>query len=148
MKKIRWNLREQVMALPQNEKCFPPISCFLMNIIIWNSRGALEPNFQPHVRELVQNHNPAIMVIMETCLGGNRAKEITYRLPFDSAIHTDTIGRVGGLWLLWNSDRVEVNHLASTEQEIHAIVKVCSSDFSWWFTAVYASPRLVERSIL
>nr|XP_023928564.1 uncharacterized protein LOC112039890 [Quercus suber] len=67
---------------------------------------------------------------METRLGGDRAKEITDRLPFDSAIHTDTIGRAGGLWLLCNSDRVEVNHLASTEQEIHAIIKVIAGDFN------------------
>ena len=95
-----------------------------MNIIIWNSRGALKPNFQSHVRELSQAHSPSIMVIIETHLGGPRAKEITDRLPFDGAIHTETIGYVGGLWLLWNSDRVEITPLGNTEQEIHAVVKV------------------------
>ena len=44
------------------------------------------------------------MVIMETKLGGVRAKEIIDRLPFDRVIHTETIGYTGGLWLLWNSD--------------------------------------------
>ena len=61
---------------------------------------------------------------METHIGGVRAREITDRLPFENAIHTDTIGLVGGLWMLWNSERVDVTHLANTEQEIHAIVKV------------------------
>ena len=28
------------------------------------------------------------------------------RLPFDGAIHTNKIGFAGGLWLLWNSDKV------------------------------------------
>lgn len=79
-----------------------------MNIIIWNCRGALKSNFQSHVRELVQNHDPAILVIMETKVGGDRAREITDRLSFDGAIHTNTIGYTGGLWLLWNSDRVEI----------------------------------------
>ena len=90
-----------------------------MKIIIWNSRGALKPNFQSHICDLVQNHDPAIMVIMETKLGGAKAKAITDRLPFDGAIHTETIGYAGGLWLLWNSDRMEVKALANTEQEIH-----------------------------
>nr|XP_023879404.1 uncharacterized protein LOC111991827 [Quercus suber] len=63
------------------------------------------------------------MVVMKTKVGGARAKEIIDRLPFDGAICTETIGFAGGLWLLWNSDRVEVEALANTEQEIHTEVK-------------------------
>jgi len=61
---------------------------------------------------------------METQLGGERAKVIMDRLSFDSAIHIETIGNASGLWLLWNSDKVEVVPLANTEQEIHVEVKV------------------------
>lgn len=86
-----------------------------MNIIAWNCRGALKPSFQSHIRDLVQNHNPAILVVMETQIGGERTKEIIDMLPFDGAIHTDTIGYAGGLWVLWNSDVVEVTSLANTE---------------------------------
>nr|XP_023924685.1 uncharacterized protein LOC112036087 [Quercus suber] len=56
-------------------------------------------------------------------MGGERAKEITNRLPFDGALHVDTIGYSGGIWVLWNSDDVEVTQLAKTEQEIHVEVK-------------------------
>ena len=119
-----------------------------MNIIVWNCRGALKPSFQKHVRELVQNHDPAILVVMETKVGRDRAREITGKLPFDGAIHTDTIGYAGGLWVLWNVDKVEISSLANTEQEIHIVVKVRSLNSSWLFTAVYASPRSVERQIL
>ena len=119
-----------------------------MNIVIWNSRGALKPNFQSHVHGLAQIHDPAIFVVMETKLGGDKAREITDRLPFDGAIYTDMIGYAGGLWLLWNSDRVEIQRLASTEQEIHVEVKVRSSNYSWIFFAIYASPRSEERVIL
>ena len=68
-----------------------------MNIIAWNCRGASKPSFQNHVRELVQNHDPAIMIIMETRIGGARARDISDKLPFDGAIHTDTLGFAGGL---------------------------------------------------
>ncbi|XP_075648752.1 uncharacterized protein LOC142619511 [Castanea sativa] len=119
-----------------------------MNIIIWNSRGALKPNFQDHVRNLAQNYDPAIFVIMETKLGGDRAKAITDRLPFDGAIHYDTVWYANGLWLLWNADKVEVQRLANTEQEIHVEVKVRSSNLTWLFSAIYASPRSEEKIIL
>ena len=89
-----------------------------------------------------------MFVVTETRLGGERAKDITDRLSFDGGILTDTIGRAGGLWLLWNSDKVEVTLLAKTEQEIHVTIKVRSSNLSWLFSAIYASPRFAERSIL
>ena len=38
--------------------------------------------------------------------------------------------------------------LANTEQEIHTVVKVRNSNFSWLFTAIYASPRTAERHVL
>ena len=94
-----------------------------MNIIVWNCRGAFKPSFQKHVGEPVWNHNPAMLVVMETRVKSSRAKEISDRLPFDGSVHTDTIGYAGGLWLLWDSDKMDVMPLANTEQEIHAIVK-------------------------
>ncbi|XP_030941594.1 uncharacterized protein LOC115966516 [Quercus lobata] len=111
-------------------------------------RGALKPSFQKHVGELVRNHNPVMLVVMETRVGGNRAKEIIDRLPFDGSVYTDTIGYSGGLWLLWDSDRVDVTPLANTKQEIHATIKVQNSNSSWLFTVVYASPRSAEKFIL
>ena len=40
------------------------------------------------------------MVIMETRIGGERAKQITDRMPFDRAYHTETVGYADGLWML------------------------------------------------
>ena len=93
----------------------PALFWLTMNILIWNSRGALKPSFQTDIHELACRHNPAILVVMETKLGGSKAKEVSDRLPFDGAIHSETIGFTGGLWLLWNEDQVEVQELAKTE---------------------------------
>lgn len=63
-------------------------------------------------------------------MGGDKAKDIINRLSFDEALHVDTIGYFGGIWVLWNSDEVEITQLAKTEQEIHVEVKVRTSNFS------------------
>lgn len=105
---------EEARLLPPFDECPTPDHQLVMNIIAWNYRGALKPNFQNHVREMVRNHDPAILVVMETRVGGERAKEITDKLPFDGAIHTNTIGYAGGLWLLRNSDKVVISPLANT----------------------------------
>lgn len=83
LRKTGWNLRKEAELVPTHNECPTPNHQFLMNIIIWNNRGALKPNFQSHVWELAQNHDPTILVIMETRLGGDRAREITNCLPFD-----------------------------------------------------------------
>ena len=49
---------------------------------------------------------------------------------------------------MWNSDLVDMDHLCSTEQEIHISVKVRGSNTLWFMSAIYASPRRSERRIL
>ena len=79
-----------------------------MNIILWNCRGALNPRFHLALSDLINTHFLSLVIITETRVGGERAKDMTDRLPFDGAIHSDTVGYSGGLWLLWNSNTVEV----------------------------------------
>lgn len=138
----------EAKPLPPANVCPSPIHILPMNIISWNCKGTLRAAFRSHVRELVRSHDPAILIVMETCIEGNRAKAITDDFLFDGAIHTDSIGYTGGLWLLWNEDRMEITQLANTEQEIHVVVKVRSSNLNWLLSAIYASPRCAEREVL
>ena len=94
------------------------------------------------------NHRPSIMVITETRVGGDRVGRIIEGLPFDVFITTDTIGFTGGLWILWKKEDAKVNLLTSTEQEIHATIKVCSTNHSWLIFAIYASPKIAERRLI
>lgn len=71
-----------------------------MDLLIWNCRGALKPNFCNTVSNLVHTHSPAIKILIETKAGGDRARGIADRLPFDGAIFANTIELSGGLWLL------------------------------------------------
>ena len=88
-------LRSETLNLPEAESVTLPNSP--MNIIFWNCRGALNPRFHSVLSDLLDRHSPEIVVVTETRVGGERAKTITDRLPFDGAIHADTIGYSGGL---------------------------------------------------
>jgi len=92
-----WNLMEEASLLPPYDECPTPNHHLVMNVIAWNCRGALKALFIKHASDLANNHNLTIMIIMETRIGRERAKEITNKLPFDVAIHTDTISYAGGL---------------------------------------------------
>ena len=80
-------------------------------------------------------------------MSGAKADNIIRNLPFDGAYSTDTLGFAGGIWLLWRSDLVDVDVLSATEQEIHALIRVSSSS-PWLLSAIYASPRFVDRCVL
>nr|XP_023927086.1 uncharacterized protein LOC112038505 [Quercus suber] len=84
---------------------------------------------------------------METKVCGDRAKRIVDRIHMDEAIIANSIGLSGGLWLLWDSNQVEVVELSSTEQEIHVSVSSPSKPH-WLLSAVYGSPRFAERCLL
>ena len=123
-----------------------PLGQFVvMNILMWNCRGALNLDFKRRIYEMAINHNLAIMVITKTRVDRDRAERIIADLPFDGFITTETIGYAVGLWVLWKKEVAEVDLLAVTEQEIHATVKVCHSNLNWFISAIYVSPRLVER---
>ena len=72
----------------------------IMNILIWNCRGAMKPQFRKTVMDLVNWHRPLIMVITETRMSGAKADKIIETLPFDGVVVADTIGFAGGIWLL------------------------------------------------
>ena len=97
VKRIGWYLLEMAKLMPPFDECPTLNHILLMNIIVWNCKGALKPSFQNRIRDLVRDHSLAILVVMETRVGGEKAKEITNRLPFDGAIHIDTIGYARGL---------------------------------------------------
>lgn len=107
-----------------------------MNTLIWNSRGALSPNFCNNIKDMVRVHSPAIMIIMETKVCGDRARRIVDRLPMDRAIIANSIGLLCGLWLLWDFSQVEVIELSSTEQEIHATISSSSKPL-WFLSTIY-----------
>jgi len=89
-----------------------------------------------------------MMIIIETWVGGNRAKEITDRLSFNRATHVDIVGYARGIWVLWYTEVMDATILASTKHEIYAVIKLHSSNLSWLITAIYASPKYRERRIL
>ena len=147
LRNLGWSLME-VVTMGSNSIEFPNTDCAKMNILMWNCRGALNEDFARRIYEMAVNYSPSIMVLTEMRVGGERAARIIEKLPFDGSFATDIIGYVGGLWLLWKKEEVDVSALSSTEREIHTSIKVSNSNLSWLFSSIYASPRLYERKIL
>ena len=57
-----------------------------MNVLLWNCRGVLNLCFQCVLTNLVNAQSLTLVIVTETQVGGDRAKQITNRFPFDGAI--------------------------------------------------------------
>ena len=95
-----WTLRdsEDKSSLAHFESTTTPFK--ITNVLIWNCKGAMKPQFRKMVMYLVNWQKPLIMVITETTMNGARADEIIESFPFDGVTVADTIGFAGGIWLL------------------------------------------------
>jgi hypothetical protein len=119
-----------------------------MKVLLWNCRGAGNPNFRRNFADLKRSHQPTIVVLVETRISGQRAVEVSTALGFDRVIRSDAEGFSGGIWLLWDSGSVTLDILHVNNQAIHATVQVHHSNPPCLFTAIYASPRFASRLLL
>ena len=82
----------------------------------------MKPQFRKTIMDLVDWHSPILLVITETRISRAKPEEIIESLHFDGVVITDTIGFASGIWMLWRPDLVQVDVLAITEKEIHALI--------------------------
>jgi exonuclease III len=144
-----WNsLEAEGTLFPTSNPPFMSAHEIGANVLTWNCRGVLNPCFRRALLNLLNSLDVQILILTETRLGGPRASEFAQSLPFDGFLCSTTIGFAGGIWVLWKTDAVEIDHLCSTEQEIHVSVKVRDSNSTWLLSAIYASPRRSERRVL
>ncbi|GLU06569.1 hypothetical protein SLE2022_235930 [Rubroshorea leprosula] len=93
-----------------------------IKIISWNCRGALKAGFRKGVMDLKRIHNPAMLLILETKISGQNAREVADSLGFPKSCIVNSDGLVGGLWLLWDDSRLTVDILSTSNQAIHAVI--------------------------
>lgn len=60
-------------------------------------------------------------------------------LGFDSTHLVEPIAKVGGILLLWKSDRIKIHILGDNYQGVHAFVEVSTFETSFILKVIYAS---------
>ncbi|KAI7984238.1 hypothetical protein LOK49_LG15G00066 [Camellia lanceoleosa] len=69
------------------------------------------------------------------------------RLGFTASTIMDLVGKVGGIWIIWDTSHANVRASSVSSQVIHATVH--KEDYEEWvIAAVYASPNPVLRETL
>ncbi|CAL5326467.1 unnamed protein product [Camellia sinensis] len=84
-----------------------------MNVMLWNCRGADNKIFRRNFRELVRLHHPNVVALFETKVFFSSMGLFFNHLGFTASTIVDPVGRVGGIWLIWNPSQVLATVYAS-----------------------------------
>ncbi|KAK4719067.1 hypothetical protein R3W88_017405 [Solanum pinnatisectum] len=117
-----------------------------MNIIIWNCRGCNGEDFRRSFRALLDWYKPLLVAFVETKMQDHQT--ILDDFTFNNMIQVPVNGNFGCLAALWDDSILELDEIATTRQEIHAMVKVLTTNNSWLFSCIYASTYRESHKIL
>ncbi|KAI8024264.1 hypothetical protein LOK49_LG03G00669 [Camellia lanceoleosa] len=93
----------------------PPLFKSPMKVLSWNCRRAANPHFKRHFHNLMNEHQPYLVVITETKVGGDRGKDICASLGFSKFEISEPVGFACDIWLLWNDLEVCCDILSVTQ---------------------------------
>jgi exonuclease III len=93
-----------------------------MNLISWNCRGLGNPCAVNALHRLVKKQAPKLLFLMETKLDPKCFEYIRSRLGFSYCFVVPSLGRSGGLALLWQAD-VDVTITNYSQNHIDSQVK-------------------------
>lgn len=72
-----------------------------MSHISWNCRGLGNPRTVHALSDLIRDHRPIFLFLIETISFSNKIEELRVKFGFDYSFSVDKIGRSGGLAVLW-----------------------------------------------
>lgn len=110
------------------------------DILVWNCRGAGNDRFRSHFKDLITSYKPDVVALLETKVKFSSMGMFFKNIGYKASTYVDPIGRAGGIWLLWDSDRVSLNITHVTSQAIHASVKIDDYE-DWIFSTIYGNPN-------
>ena len=99
------------------------------------------------MQDLINAYGPDLLVILEPCISGNHSKHVISQVGLPRPFRVDPIGLSGGIWVLWDDYKCNVDVVQATEQSVAMIIRAPFSPhyISWLFSAIYASPILNNR---
>ncbi|GMI79093.1 hypothetical protein HRI_001578600 [Hibiscus trionum] len=99
-----------------------------LSVLTWNVRGCSRKQKRRALKNLIKKHRPDIMFIQETkveALSVFEVKRLWYNTVSDYVL-SPTLGSVGGLLSIWNSDFIQVSEKFVSRRYI-AIIGVCKN---------------------
>ncbi|KAI3997087.1 hypothetical protein MKX01_032738, partial [Papaver californicum] len=121
--------------------CLP--SFFNIKILSWNCRGIARPSFVRVIKKLIKRHN-LYVALFETRVLEDHVSDIVSKLGFTDSTIVNPHGFCGGLCLLWNSSKVDIQTTSKSRWAIHVVVTVKFQQ-PWILSFLYDSTNKINR---
>ncbi|XP_074274052.1 uncharacterized protein LOC141597484 [Silene latifolia] len=115
-----------------------------MNILSINCRGLGNPDTVSALRALVRREAPAIVFLCETKLCGREMRRARERLEGYFGMEVDSMGRSGGLAMLWKRD-IDCVFMSSSVHHMDFTVRHDGKE--WRLTGFYGWPAVSDRHL-
>ena len=114
-----------------------------MKIISWNCRGLGNLCAVTTLSHIVRVQAPKVLFLMETKRSVTEMKQITNDLPYQGVFVVPSVGRSGGLAMIWKEE-VNLHIQTYTQNHIDAII-YNNSGPAWRITGFYGQPDANRR---
>ncbi|XP_042939562.1 uncharacterized protein LOC122274604 [Carya illinoinensis] len=115
-----------------------------MNCLAWNCRGLGNPRTVRELHFLVKEKVPRMIFLSETKCKRNKAEKVRNRLGYECSFVVDSIGRSGGLVMMWKQELSAELHTYSNNH-ISVLVTVEGAATPWHVTGFYGNPVVEKR---
>ncbi|XP_042950057.1 uncharacterized protein LOC122282168 [Carya illinoinensis] len=115
-----------------------------MNFLVWNCRGLGNPRTVRELRLMVKEKDPRVIFLSETKSRRTKVETVRNRLGFECSFVVDSIGRSGGLVMMWKQEVCVELHTFSNNH-ISLTITVEEGAIPWRVTGFYGNPVVEKR---
>lgn len=107
-------------------------------IIAWNCIGASFLIALRHLKLLCQSNNLDVLILEETRCPSSGINKLCRSLNFTHNLVAEAMGFSGGLWIMQNDSKVQLEEVSIDAQIINVLVRF-GNQRPWLLSAIYAS---------
>lgn len=116
------------------------------NILFWNATGAGSNGFKAVVLDLIKLNSVDFLFICESRVQFSKVEDHFQKIGFNTIEVVEANGFSGGLWTMWNSNKIKISVYHSIARSIS--LKFYGTGNDWILTCIYASPCKTLRQEL
>lgn len=116
-----------------------------IKVLSWNCTGAKSKPLHIYFGDIIQIHNPTILVLLETKVHSSICIDDILKLStLNKFVCAEVQSFVSEIWCLWNDSHIDLDIAYVDEQVITAIIRD-QAKVGWVLSMVYASPNPLIR---
>ncbi|XP_042942727.1 uncharacterized protein LOC122276878 [Carya illinoinensis] len=115
-----------------------------MKLLSWNCRGLGNPRTVRELHQLVKEKSPQVVFLSETKCNRERVEMVRNRLGFVNSFVVNSLGRSGGLAMIWN-ENLNASLFSYSRHHISLMIKSEEEGREWHLTGFYGDPALERR---